>query len=60
MLPEPCGCITRSSCFMRKEHAEHIGIEGRRIALRGLFGHRTGLPLSAGIVDGDVEAAEPA
>jgi hypothetical protein len=43
----------------RKEHAEHIGIEGRRVTLRGLFGHRTGRPLSAGIVDGDVEAAEP-
>jgi hypothetical protein len=44
---------------MLEQHAEDIGIEGRGVALRGLVGNRAGLAFGAGVVDGDVEAAEP-
>ena len=42
-----------------EQHAEHIGIEGSGVTVRALLGHRAGSAFGAGIVDGDVEAAEP-
>src|SRR5260370_9356685 len=42
-----------------QQHAEHVGIEGGGVTVRRLFGHRAGLAFGAGIIDGDVEAAEP-
>src|SRR6266851_2842556 len=42
-----------------EQHAEHVGVEGGGVAVGGLLGHRAGLALGAGVVDGDVEAAEP-
>ena len=59
MLPLPCACITRISCFMLEQHTEHIGIEGGRVALGGLLLHRTGRAFGAGIADGHIEPAEP-
>src|ERR1700736_3912810 len=40
-----------------QEHAEHVGIEGGGVTLRGLFGDRAGRALGAGVIDGNVEAA---
>ena len=42
-----------------EEHTEHVGIEGRRVTFRRLLGHRPRNALGAGVVDRDVEAAEP-
>src|ERR1700687_5937718 len=41
-----------------QEHAEHVGIEGGGVTLRGLFGDRAGRALGAGVIDVNVEAAE--
>jgi len=41
-----------------KQHAEHIGIEGGRVALRCLLRHRTWLAFGAGVVDRHIEPAE--
>jgi hypothetical protein len=45
--------------FQAEEYAEHIGIEGGGIALRGLRYDRARRALGAGVVDGDVETTEP-
>src|ERR1700745_1445071 len=58
MLPLPWACITRSSCFMLSQCAEHIGIEGCGVALRVLLRHRTGLAFRAAGVDGRIQAGE--
>ena len=58
MLPPPCAAITRISCFMPEQRAEHIGVEHGRIALGCLLGDRTGMALGAGIVDCHIEPAE--
>ncbi len=42
-----------------EQHAEHVGVEGGGIARCGLFGDRAGRAFGAGIIDGDIEAAEP-
>ena len=42
-----------------QEHAEHVGVEGGGVARRGLLDDRTGRAFGAGIIDGDIEAAEP-
>src|SRR5260370_34329260 len=57
ILPLPCACITRISLHA-KQYAEHIGIEGGRVALRCLLRHRTWLAFGAGVVDGNVKPAE--
>jgi hypothetical protein len=41
-----------------EQRAEHVGIEGGSVGLGALFGHRAGLALGAGIVDGGFETAE--
>jgi hypothetical protein len=41
-----------------QQHAQDVGIEGGRVALRCLLRHRTGLALGAGVVDRHVEPAE--
>ena len=41
-----------------EQHAEHVGVEGSGVTLGGLLGDRPGLAFGAGIVDGDIEAAE--
>jgi hypothetical protein len=41
-----------------QQRAEHVGVEGRRIALGGLVDHWAGLALRAGTVDRDVESPE--
>ena len=38
-----------------QKRSQHIGVEGRRVAFRGLLRHRAGLAFGAGIVDGHVE-----
>ena len=42
-----------------QDHAENIGVERRRIALRGLVGDRANLAFGAGIVHRDIETTEP-
>src|SRR3982074_3269522 len=42
-----------------QEHTEHVGVEGGRVAVRGLFGEGAGRAFGAGVIDGNVEAAEP-
>ena len=45
---------------LHAEHcAQHVGVEGRGVALGRLLRCRAGLALRAGRVDGDVEATEP-
>src|SRR5260370_14182339 len=41
-----------------EECAENGGIEGGRVALRGLLRHRAGLAFGSGGVDGHIEATE--
>src|SRR5712692_10599193 len=41
-----------------KQHAKHIGIEGGRIALRGLVDDRAGLTLGTGTIDGGVDSSK--
>jgi hypothetical protein len=41
-----------------QERAEHVGVEHRCVAVRRLLGHRAGLAFGAGVVDGDIQAAE--
>ena len=41
-----------------QQHAQHIGVEGGRVALCGLLGYGAALLLSPGVVDGDIQAAE--
>ncbi len=41
-----------------QQGAQHIGIEGRGVALGGLVDDRSRLSLGAGIVDGRIETAE--
>ena len=59
MLPAPLRLHHAQLMLHAQQHAEHIGIEGGGVAFRGLLGDRAGLAFGAGIVDGDVEAAEP-
>jgi hypothetical protein len=42
-----------------QDHPENVGLEGGGVALRGLLSHWAGLAFGAGVVDGNVEAAEP-
>ncbi len=42
-----------------QDDAEHVGVEGRGVALRGLVRDRTDLAFGAGIVHRDIETAEP-
>src|SRR6266850_1976673 len=42
-----------------QDHAENIGVERRRIALRGLVRDRAALSFGAGIVHRDIETAKP-
>ncbi len=44
---------------MLKKRPEHVGVEGRRIAVGGLVRDRSGLALGAGIVHRDIQPAEP-
>ena len=57
MLPEPCGCITRSSCFKLRS-AEYIGLEHPCIAVGCLLGQWAGFSFGAGIVDRDIQSAK--
>ncbi len=41
-----------------EERAEHIGIEGRGVAVDGLLSQRAGLAFGAGAVDGRIQTAE--
>src|ERR1700722_588928 len=41
-----------------EDRAQHIGVESRGMAFRGLLGGRAGLALGAGGVDRDIKAAE--
>jgi len=41
-----------------QQHAEHVGIEDGRVAVRCLLRHRTGLTFGAGVVDGHIEPAK--
>jgi hypothetical protein len=41
-----------------QDHAEHVGVEGG-VGLRGLLSRWAGLAFGAGVVDGNVEPAEP-
>ncbi len=41
-----------------QQRAEHVGVEGGGVAVRGLLRHRTGLTLGASGVDGCVQATE--
>src|SRR5216683_8112355 len=58
ILPLPCACITRISCFMLSSTPSTFGIEGGRVALRCLLRHWTGLTFGAGVVDGHIEPAK--
>jgi hypothetical protein len=42
-----------------EQGAEHVGVEHGAVAVRRLLGQRARLAFGAGIVDGDVEPAEP-
>jgi hypothetical protein len=44
--------------FQAQKCAEHIGVEHRRVAVGCLVGYRTRFTFGAGIVDGDIQAAE--
>src|SRR6202049_3874434 len=57
MLPLPCPCMTRTSCFMLR--ITNIGVERRGIAFRGLVRDRANLAFGAGIVHRDIETAKP-
>ena len=59
MLPRALRLHHAQLMLHAQEHAKHVGVEGGGIALRGLLGDRAGRAFGAGIVDGDVEAAEP-
>src|SRR5712692_10532053 len=41
-----------------EECAENVGIEGRRVALRGLLRHRTGVAFGSGSVNSHIQATE--
>jgi len=59
MLPLPCACITRISCFHAEQHTEHVGIgKWPRSFRRFCSVTGPGLALGAGVVDGHIESAE--
>lgn len=58
MLPLPLRGHCAQLVFHAQQRAEHIGVEGRGVALRRLIDDRAGLAFRAGVVDGDIEAAE--
>ena len=41
-----------------QQHAQHISVEGGRVALRGLLGYETARPFGPGVVDGNIQATE--
>jgi hypothetical protein len=41
-----------------QKHTEYVGVEGGSVAFRCLLGYRPGLTFGAGVVDGNVEAAD--
>src|ERR1700704_4243561 len=59
MLPLPCPCMTRTSCFMLRITPRNILVERRGIAFRGLVRDRANLAFGAGIVHRDIETAKP-
>jgi hypothetical protein len=59
MLPEPCALHHPQLMLHAQQHTEHVGVESGGVTVGGLFCDRAGLALGAGVVDGDVEAAEP-
>src|SRR5271154_3604503 len=58
MLPEPCGCITRSSCFKLRSVPSTLVLEHPCIAVGCLLGQRAGFSFGAGIVDRDIQSAK--
>ena len=44
--------------FHAQQRAEHVGVEGGRVAVGGLLRHRAGLAFSTGVVDGHIEATK--
>jgi hypothetical protein len=54
----PLGDHHPSFVLHAQQHAQNIGFERRRIAFRSLLGHGAGRSFRAGVVDGDVDAAE--
>src|ERR1700704_4587166 len=59
MLPLPCPCMTRTSCFMLRITPRNILVERRGIAFRGLVRDRVNLAFGASIVHRDIETAKP-
>src|SRR6266550_5760569 len=42
-----------------QQRAQHVGVEGGRVALSGLLSYRAGLAFGTSIVDGHVQVAKP-
>ena len=42
-----------------QDHAEDVRVERRGVGVRGLVGDRADLAFGAGVVDRDIESAEP-
>ena len=41
-----------------EQRTEHVGVEGGRVAVGGLLGHRAGLAFGAGGIDGHIQTAK--
>ena len=59
MLPLPCPCMTRTSCFMLRITPRTFVSNVAGIAVRGLLCDRANLAFSASIVHSDIETAKP-
>src|ERR1700704_3493774 len=55
MLPPRCGSITLSSCFMLRQHTQHVAVERGGIALRRLFCDESAQSFRPGVVDRNIQ-----